>query len=175
MRDAAIHYKPAGPLYGAGGLFAFLYTPPGPPGRRIVSGEFLRVHTRRAGPAGLLHHPAIGLFSPTEFWDNKSMPLSDVNSQTTRADVIRAYRDNLDYDLEQSLDKAKQFIKAGRWLLQTPLTKVSGGDGGEEVELNPEIVQAALNQAEQWYHASYARLSGGANRRYADMTNFKEH
>ncbi len=93
-----------------------------------------------------------------------------ITAETTREQAVSAYKDNLTYDLDESLVSARQFIAAGRWLLANPVSRVSGGRDFEEVELRPDIVQDQVNKAVTWYRANKSRLSGGSDVRYADMS-----
>lgn len=80
-----------------------------------------------------------------------------LSSEPSRAALTKAYQDASDYDLVGSLAQARQFIQAGRMLLALPLRRsASGGRGGEEVELEPRIIQEQIARAEQWYHANAA-------------------
>jgi len=76
-----------------------------------------------------------------------------LSSDLTRTQLVAIYQDAADYDLVGSLAQARRFIQAGRMLLALPLRRsASGGRGGEEVELEPRIVQEQIARAEAWYH-----------------------
>ena len=87
------------------------------------------------------------------------MATVELNSATPRSEVLRAYQDHANYDLIGSSAAAKVFIHAARILLSTPVRRTQvGSRGGEEIELEPRIVQEQLQRAEGWYaqHAAAA-------------------
>lgn len=75
-----------------------------------------------------------------------------LTADATRAELLRAYRENSDYDLVDSLSKARTFITAARMLLAVPVRRTAvGSRGGEEVELDLRIVSEEKERAERWY------------------------
>lgn len=90
------------------------------------------------------------------------MPLT---SASTLAELKAAYDDNVGYDLDNSVSMAKEFIKACRMLLQrVPKRMRHGGQGGDEMEIDPAQVAKQLEAAEQWWQANdpnAALRSGG--------------
>jgi hypothetical protein len=82
------------------------------------------------------------------------MPLS---STSTRAEVLAAYADNAGYDVNNSVSQCKDFIVACRLLLspQYQLKRVnhggaSRGSGGEEAEVDQQLILAQLAEAKAW-------------------------
>lgn len=72
----------------------------------------------------------------------------------SRGELLVVYKNYSDYDLLNDLARARQFIQAGRMLLGRPVRRsASGGRGGEEVELEPRIMQEEVKAAVAWYHA----------------------
>lgn len=85
------------------------------------------------------------------------MSQPELSSSLSRVALIKAFQDASDFDLIGSLAQAQRYIQAGRMLLALPLRRsASGGRGGEEVELEPRIIQEQITRAEQWYHANAA-------------------
>ncbi|REJ65840.1 MAG: hypothetical protein DWQ31_16640 [Planctomycetota bacterium] len=85
------------------------------------------------------------------------MSTPELSSALSRAQLIAIYQDASDYDLTGSISQARRFIQAGRMLLAQPLRRsASGGRGGEEVELEPRIIQEQIARAEAWYHTQQA-------------------
>lgn len=92
------------------------------------------------------------------------MPLS---SASTRAEVLAAYADNASYDVDSDVAKCKAFIVACRLILspQFQLKRVnhggaSRGSGGEEAEVDQNLILKQLAEAKAWL--ATADPTGGA-------------
>jgi hypothetical protein len=97
----------------------------------------------------------------------------------TYAEVIAAYDENADYDLDGSAAKCQAFIVACRRLLSPALTtkrSVHGGRGGEEIELDLMLIKSQLEAAQQWLAANPPTSAGGAggNVTHVDFTGFRD-
>ena len=97
-----------------------------------------------------------------------------LSSETSRSQIIAAYLDCSDYDLVGSTARAAVFIRAGRMLLARPVTRTAaGGQGGEEVELEPRIMQDEVAKAETWY-AHQSAIAANELRQYAPADDFRD-
>lgn len=74
----------------------------------------------------------------------------ELTSELSRAQLLAVYKDCADYDLVDSVERARRFIQAGRMLLATPVVRTSSQIRGEEVELDPTIVERQVTQAAAW-------------------------
>lgn len=103
------------------------------------------------------------------------MALADLDlGSLERADLIRHYRANSSYDLTGDVESARIFIAVARCLLSTPIKRSSFGSRGEEVELAPEIMQAAIAKAESWYAAHSQSLTQSLPRAYRSDPYWRE-
>lgn len=82
------------------------------------------------------------------------MPDPVLSSDLTYAQILAAFQDYSDYDLEASVFRAKQYIKAGRMLLALSIRSSGQIQKHEQVELEPEIVERSVVRAIAWL-ASY--------------------
>lgn len=69
------------------------------------------------------------------------------------AQVNAAYENNADYDLENSVVKAKAFILAGRILIRRMLQE-SAHPGGSRVGDDYHKIEAAVKEASEWWRAN---------------------
>lgn len=83
------------------------------------------------------------------------MPLS---SSSSLSDIVAAYVDNAAYRSEESVTMARDFATACRILLVKRPKRAKNGQ--EEIELDPTVIQAELQQAEQWI-AVVGQTGGG--------------
>ena len=96
--------------------------------------------------------------------------MSTLSSTSTDAQVRAAYDDNASYSEDGSLAKAKALVTAIRLLLRRqPKRFASGGRGGEEVELDPKVLQDELRAAQ-----SYIAASSPTGVRHASFANFRD-
>lgn len=88
------------------------------------------------------------------------MALPVLSSELSRAQLRKHYLDYIDYDLVESAERARVFVQAGRMLLAMPITRTaSGGRGGEELELEPLIVERQVTAAKAWLSAHQANAT----------------
>jgi len=81
-----------------------------------------------------------------------------LSSTSTLADVNAAYENNADYDLVESVTKAKDFVVACRFLLRRqPEESVSGNDRTRE---DYHKVQGQHDDALRWLRANDASFKG---------------
>jgi hypothetical protein len=87
--------------------------------------------------------------------------MATLSSSSTLAEVQAAYRDNASYDVDESTTKAGEFITACRMLLlMIPKRAAHGGRGAEEVETDPVVLRAELQEAQRWLRAKRAASAG---------------
>jgi hypothetical protein len=95
-------------------------------------------------------------------------------TDTEIAAARAAYFDNADYEEAASVAKAKAFITACRKLLALPITRsANGARDGNEVELQPDLLERQQSMARQWV-AAYAAANDGAGVIHADFTGFRD-
>lgn len=87
------------------------------------------------------------------------MPLT---STSTDDEVLAAYVDNASYYESASLTKAKAFVTACRVLL-VRLPRMTSGQG-TTVQLNPDLIQAEMRQAENWANSRVDTSASAAPR-----------
>jgi len=81
--------------------------------------------------------------------------MSTLSSSSTDAEVRAAYDDNASYEEDGSLAKAKAFVTAVRFLLRRqPKRFAAGGRDGEEIELDPRVLQDQLCSAQSYVAAN---------------------
>jgi hypothetical protein len=81
------------------------------------------------------------------------MELAEVNSTLSRTQLLSIYGDHSDYDLVGDTGSAaacRIFIKAGRLLLRTPVTRSASASKGEDVEVDVRVISEAVARAERW-------------------------
>jgi len=79
------------------------------------------------------------------------MNMSVLTSTSTLAEIKAAYADNASYLEDGSATKARTYITACRMLLMRLPKRVSKGRSqGEEVELNTEILQTQIADAQRF-------------------------
>jgi len=101
------------------------------------------------------------------------MPL---DSTSTYADVVNAYRDNASYEETQDVTKARAFVTACRFLLQMfPASSVNAG--GERVDFNTTLIAKEMEAAQNWISSNAAALTsverGTAETVYHNMGCFR--
>lgn len=70
-------------------------------------------------------------------------------------EIKDAYDDNASYDEDSSVAKAKIFVTACRLLLRKiPKRSVHGGRGGEEIEIQPDLIQREMDIAKAYITAN---------------------
>jgi len=112
-------------------------------------------------------------FHPPDAETTRRTWMSTLTSSSTLDEVKAAYIDNASYAEDSSVAKARAFITACRILLMRLPKRVSRG-GGEEIELNPERIQAELRAAQQYVNANAGVGDGGAGVRHVDFTGFRD-
>jgi hypothetical protein len=103
------------------------------------------------------------------------MELAEVNSTLTRAQLLAIYGDHSDYDLvgdNGSAATCRIFIKSGRLLLRTPVTKSASAAKGEDVEIDVRVIQEAVTRAERWL--SGAREADRGPRTYRPAESWRD-
>lgn len=73
------------------------------------------------------------------------------SSITDAAVIVKAYQDNVLYDLDNSLDMCRRFIQACRQMLGNPSEFSRGGASGHALKFDLQNVAKELRKAEQWY------------------------
>ena len=97
-----------------------------------------------------------------------------LDSTSTLQEILDAYADNASYAEDGSAAKARGFVTACRLLLlQLPKRAASGGRGGEEIELDPLVIENQLNQARQWLARNDVSASAGRVR-HCDLSGFRD-
>lgn len=76
----------------------------------------------------------------------------DLTSASTTAQVIAAYEDNIDYDLQGSVSMCKDFIQAARFLNRRAPEEVTHGN--QRVKEMVDAIPKALANAEAWLAAN---------------------
>ena len=99
--------------------------------------------------------------------------MSTLSSASTLQQIKDAYADNASYEEDASVAKAKIFITACRLLLvKLPKRAVHGGRGGEEVELEPDLIRDELASAQKWL-AVQPDTSGSGTVTHVSFENFR--
>ncbi len=98
------------------------------------------------------------------------MPL---DSSSTLQEILDAYADNGSYGEEGSAAKGRAFCTACRLLLLQLPKRIASGRGGEEVELEPELIERQLQQAKQWLDVNLDSAGSGRTR-YSDFSGFRD-
>lgn len=96
--------------------------------------------------------------------------MSSLSSSSTRAEIVAAYRDNASYAEDNSVDKAKAFVTACRFLIQLERSNIEHL-GGTRVETDVSVIADQLRDAQRWLAANAA---GGGGVRHADLRNFRD-
>ncbi len=87
--------------------------------------------------------------------------MATLSSSSTLAEIQAAYDDNASYAEDASTVKAVAFITACRLLLRrTYKRQVHGGRGGQELEADPSLLRAELEDARRWLAARVNRAAG---------------
>jgi len=76
-----------------------------------------------------------------------------LSADLSYGEILKIYQNYSDYDLEESADRAKIFIKAGRMLLGVALRRSGQSSRAEEIEVEPEILERQVKAAITWYAA----------------------
>lgn len=88
--------------------------------------------------------------------------MATITSASTVEDQRAAYLDNLSYQTDGSVAKARAFVEACLALLMT-LPK-SVGTGETNADLNPELIQKQLEYAQRWVATNNTTSNGGSVR-----------
>lgn len=78
------------------------------------------------------------------------MPDPELSSALPYDRLLAAFQDYSDYDLVPNAARARLYIKAGRMLLAVALRRSSRAERGEEVEVEPEIIERSVQAAIAW-------------------------
>jgi len=102
------------------------------------------------------------------------MAATYLDSNSTRAEAVAAYKDNAAYDLEDDTDKAKMFVNACRFLIAILADEVKHGD--ESVREVYQKYQDECTRALAWWRANdstatTARAQG--TNRYLSLEEFR--
>lgn len=84
----------------------------------------------------------------------------ELSSAMSYGAILKVFQDYSDYDLELSPTRARIFIKAGRMLLALAIRRSGQATRGEEVELEPEIVERQVKAGIAWL-AAYNEFAAG--------------
>lgn len=76
--------------------------------------------------------------------------MPELTSSLTYAELTAIFQDHADYDLVDSVARARVFIQAGRMILAWGMKRTSQAGRGEEVELAPEVVERLVSAAISW-------------------------
>ena len=100
--------------------------------------------------------------------------LSTLTGSSTLGELRVAYGDNGSYEEEGSVAKCKVFITACRLLLSRLPSRSSRGGvsgGGDEIELNVNLVKGELEGAQRWLRAQVAGAgtAGGSRALHPDL------
>lgn len=88
--------------------------------------------------------------------------MATLTSASTVNDARAAYFDNLSYETDGSVTKARAFIEACNYLLLT-LPK-SIGTGDTNAAMSPELIQKQLDFARRWVALNNTSSNGGGVR-----------
>lgn len=103
--------------------------------------------------------------------------MSTLTSASTLAQVRAAYMDGASYAEDASPSKCKAFITACRFLLlMMPKRASHGGRQGEEIEIDPSVIQEEKEAAENWLSGNDPTGSGSAGGGivHVDFNGFRE-
>ncbi len=96
-----------------------------------------------------------------------------LDSTSTHAEVVAAYRDNMSYEADESVTKCNAFIEACNALLLIPEeAELSGAQGGQRAKFNLDVIQTQLNYARQWREAN--KPVTGTRSTLADFRGFRD-
>lgn len=87
-----------------------------------------------------------------------------LNSSSTYAEVVAAYRDNASYDLQGSAEMCRLFIDACTHLLQRNSKEIEHGD--ERVVEDPGVIERLRSEARAWLAANDSTTSPAGTRGY---------
>lgn len=89
------------------------------------------------------------------------------------AQVQAAYEDNSQYDVTGNVTMAREFIVAGRILIQRTAERSRIGDS--ELQMNVQVVRDEVLKAEQWLRANDETMRQGQAGvvRHFDMQEFR--
>lgn len=79
--------------------------------------------------------------------------MPELTSQLTYAELTAIFQDHADYDLVDSVSRARTYIQAGRMILAWGMKRTSQAGRGEEVELAPDVVERLVAAAVSWLRA----------------------
>ena len=86
--------------------------------------------------------------------------------------LLTEYHDNRDYDVEDSVAKAKAFIKACRGML--PYLGRHRNKDNAESQLSPQVIRQQLDDALAWWQANKNKSVDGGGVKHLDLSNFRE-
>lgn len=86
------------------------------------------------------------------------MPL---DSTSTLSDVKNAYYDNADYDVNNNVTQAQQFLVACRQLLLRLSKRASVAARAEEVEIDPGVLERQIIECKRWLAIAMRANTGG--------------
>lgn len=89
--------------------------------------------------------------------------MATLTSASTVDDARECYADNLSYETDGSVTKARAFIEACKYLLLT-LPKSIGVTGGTNAAMSPELIQRQLEYAQRWVALNNTSSNGGSVR-----------
>jgi ubiquitin len=92
------------------------------------------------------------------------MSVVSINSESTLAQVKAAYYDNCTYDVDGSLQEAQTFVAACRQLLIRIPKQVGHGNRAEEVEIDPTVIERAMNACLRWIYGQSTAAAGPITR-----------
>lgn len=85
------------------------------------------------------------------------MPDPTLSSAMSYAEILAVHQDYSDYDLVDSVARARLFIQATRMLLAYAIRRSGQASRAEEIEVEPEILERQLTRAMTWYASRSAR------------------
>jgi hypothetical protein len=102
--------------------------------------------------------------------------MATLDSTSTLSEILAAYADNASYAEDGSATKARSFITACRLLLiNLPRRTSAGGKGGEEIELDPRMIQEEMQAAQRWLVTDpVATSADGGGLRFASFQDFRD-
>jgi hypothetical protein len=97
--------------------------------------------------------------------------MATITSASTVEDQRAAYLDNLSYQTDSSVSKARAFVEACVALLMTLPKSIA--TGGTNADLNPELIQKQLEYAQRWLALNNTSSNGGSVR-HLDFRNLRD-
>ena len=97
--------------------------------------------------------------------------MSTLTSSSTLAQIVAAYVDNASYEEDASTTKAAAFISACRIILIKRPKKAAVG--GEEIELDLELIARELDSARRWLATNGSVAAGGGGVKAISFEGFR--